>query len=129
MKSTHPDRESKLETAISYVLIIGVIISLMLEIIGMVLYFRQYGNLSISGDTGVFLRGNDFFSFIYDMLTGRQANGTAIMLMTSGLVVLMLTPFVRVLTSVIFFGQMKNLKYVWITLFVLVVITINLALH
>ena len=129
MKQGSSRVESKLESTISYILIVGLVFSLLLEIAGIIMYNRQYGNLLISANPEIFLHGNNFFYFIYELLAGKNKNGMAITLMTSGLLVLILTPFIRVLSSVILFGWEKNFKYVWITLFVLVVITISLALH
>ena len=43
-----------------------------------------------------------------------------------GIVVLMLTPYVRVVASVLYFGLAKNPKYLLITLFVLLVLTASL---
>jgi uncharacterized membrane protein len=123
-----PDIESRLETAISYLLISGVIVSLLLEVAGVILYLRGHGNLVISHDQGVFIQGRDFFSFIYQ-LWGNHTGGTAILLMISGVVVLILTPFIRIILSVVYFGWEKNWKYVFITLFVLLVITLSLTLH
>ena len=37
--------ESKLETVVSYFLIIGVVISVLLEIIGISLFYKIYGNV------------------------------------------------------------------------------------
>jgi uncharacterized membrane protein len=123
------DTESKMESAISYLLITGVILSLLLEISGLVLYYIQNGNLQISQAAGAFINGNNFFSFIYEVISGRQHTGTGITLITAGLIVLLLTPFLRVVLSVIYFSAEKNLKYIWITLFVLVIITLSLSLH
>jgi uncharacterized membrane protein len=121
--------ESKFEKAISYLLITGVIISLILEIVGVVILYRSYGNLDISHEAGVYIKGHDFFSFIYQQIQDRQAITPAIILMTAGIIVLILTPYIRVIASVVYFAWQKNLKYVLITLFVLIVVTISLALH
>jgi len=43
-----------------------------------------------------------------------------------GIVVLMLTPYVRVLASVLYFGLVRNPKYLLITFFVLIVLTASL---
>ena len=124
-----PDIESRLETAISYLLISGVIVSLLLEVAGVILYLRGHGNLVISHDQGVFIQGGmDFFSFIC-RFWGNYAGNTAILLMIAGIVVLILTPFVRIIVSAVYFGWEKNWKYVFITLFVLLVITLSLTLH
>ncbi len=123
-----PEIESRLENAISYLLITGVVISLLLELAGVSLYLHDHGNLMISQAPGVFLQGKDFFSFIYGFWR-QLAGSTAIQLMVAGMVVLILTPFVRIILSAIYFGWEKNWKYVFITLFVLVVITLSLTLH
>jgi len=39
--------ESKLETAVSYILIVGVVVSILLEIIGISLFYQKYGNVQI----------------------------------------------------------------------------------
>ncbi len=120
---------SKLETAISYLLIIGVIASLVLEVIGMVLFYRAYGQLGISQDKTVFIYGRDFFTFIYNQFREGRSEGSAILFMTAGIVVLLLTPYVRVILSVFYFGWERNLKYVLITLFVFAVLTASLIFH
>ena len=56
-------------------------------------------------------------------------NRLIILLMIAGIVVLILTPFIRIIVSVVYFGREKNWKYVFITLFVLLVITLSLTLH
>jgi len=121
--------ESKLETGISYLLITGVIVSLLLEIIGIIILYHSYGHLAISQDAAMFIRGHDFFSFIYEQFGGKYVAESGTLFMTTGIIVLILTPYIRVIVSVIYFGWEKNIKYVLITLFVLVVVTLSLALH
>jgi uncharacterized membrane protein len=121
--------ESKLETAISWLLIIGVIISLALEIAGIAVYYHAYGQLGIATDQSMFIRGKNFFSFVYDQFRSGQNSNAAARLMIAGIIVLILTPFARVAVSVLYFAREKNIKYVVITLFVLIVITISLLRH
>jgi len=121
--------EPKLETGISYLLIAGVIISLLLEIVGVILLYNTFGSLAISRDAGMYIRGSDFFTFMLEEFQGKHPQGSAVHLMTAGIIVLILTPYIRLIASVFYFGWKKNIKYVLITLFVLVVITISLALH
>lgn len=120
---------SKLEIGISYLLTAGVIVSLLLEIIGIILLFRSYGSLAISTDAGMFIKGSNFFSFMLEQFRVKSAQGSAIRFMTAGIIVLILTPYIRLIASVLYFGWEKNIKYVLITLFVLVVVTLSLALH
>ena len=121
--------ESKLETGISYLLMVGVIVSLVLEILGVALLYYSNHSLAVSQGESVFFRGNDFFTFIFQQFQGGHSQGIGLQLMTIGIIVLILTPFIRLVTSVVYFGWEKNLKYVLITLFVLVVITLSLILH
>ncbi len=121
--------ESKLETAISYLFIIGVITSFVLEIMGIILFYHAYGQLGISQDKAMFIHGRDFFSFIYNQFKESHTEGSAILFMTAGIVILILTPYLRVILSAFYFAWERNFKYVLITLFVLAVVTISLVLH
>ena len=125
--------ESKLETIISYLLILGVLTSVVLITIGIILYYDANGNLQIvtekSQNSNVFISGQNFFSLIIyqsQRLFGLQ---NAFVFMTLGLIILILTPYIRAITSVVYFAWEKHYKYVLITLFVLVVLTASLALH
>jgi uncharacterized membrane protein len=132
-KPTLGSGETKLETAISYLLICGVIISVLLISIGIALYYGETGNLHIPTDPAknpsVFIRGDNFFAYtigVFEHLFGSQ---NALVFVTVGLAVLILTPYVRAIASVLYFALEKNLRYVLITLFVLIVLTVSLALH
>jgi uncharacterized membrane protein len=122
-------REPKLESIISYLLIIGVITSVILEIIGLVLYFGAYGNLQVSQAPNVYINGENFFAFIVERLQNLFVSENAILFLTLGIIILILTPYARAIASLIFFAWEGNRKYVLITLFVLVVLTISLILH
>jgi uncharacterized membrane protein len=121
--------ESKLETGISYLLIAGVIVSLLLEIVGIILLYRSYGSLDVSRDADMYIRGRDFFTFMLEQFQGKHVQGNAIQFITAGIIVLILTPYIRVIGSVLYFIWEKNTKYVLITLFVLIIVTSSLALH
>ena len=121
--------ESKFERIIGYILISGVAISLFLEVIGIILYYRSYGQFKILEDKTVFIHGKNFFYFLFELIQGEHVHQKAIWLMTLGIAILMLTPYVRVILSVIHFSHEKNVKYVLITLFVLALLTMSLALQ
>ena len=120
---------SKLERAISYLLITGVILSLILEVIGITVFYRVYGNLDVSENERMFIHAEDFFNFIYHLFEGRYAQDKAILTMILGISILILTPYIRVIMSVFYFIWERNIKYVGITLFVLIVLTISLITH
>jgi uncharacterized membrane protein len=121
--------ESKLETVVSYILIIGVVISVLLEIIGISLFYRTYGNVQISQSKTVFISGQNFFAFVLDQIQHLFVSQNAITFMTLGLIILILTPYIRAISSVVYFAWEKNRNYVLITIFVFIVLTASLALH
>jgi uncharacterized membrane protein len=126
---TTSDGEPRLELIISRLLIAGVITSLVLEATGMALFYRSYGNLNISHAAAMFIQGHDFFSFIGTLFSGGPRGETPLFLMTLGVIVLMLTPLVRVISAVVYFAAKRNLKYVVITVVVLAALTVSLILH
>ncbi len=119
--------ESKFEKAISTVLISGVIGSLLLEGIGIVSFYRTYGHLRVLEKESLFLHGTNFFNFLTNLLRGNYPHESPILLMSFGIAFLVLTPYVRVALSVFYFAREKNVKYVLITVFVLILLTLSLA--
>ena len=130
MKTNRPDNsEDKFEKVISYLLMTGVVLSILLEVVGVVMFYHAYGNLNISQQPGMFIKGHDFFSFIYQQIQNRSTTTPALLFMIAGIVVLILTPYIRVIASFLCFSWQKNWKYVIFTLFVLIVVTLSLTLH
>jgi uncharacterized membrane protein len=121
--------ETKFERTISYLLIIGVILSLILEIIGILVFYHAYGNLDVSESGRMFIRGENFFNFMYRLFEGEYAQDKAILGMVLGISILILTPYLRVIMSVFYFIWEKNIQYIGITLFVLIILTISLITH
>lgn len=121
--------EARLEVILSYILIAGVIISLSLMLVGIILLYIDTGNLNISRDQSMFIHGNNFFNFIYRLLQGQRPESLSLSFIVIGTVVLMLTPLIRVLASLIYFATVKDLKYVFITLIVLSILTVSLSMH
>lgn len=121
--------ESRLEAAISYLLVGGVVTSLFLEIIGMASFYYSYGQLHITEKKAMFIRGENFFRLVYGLLERNDGQKGAIFLMTLGITILILTPYVRVILSVLFFAWRRNIKYMLITIVVLMVLTTSLLFH
>jgi uncharacterized membrane protein len=119
--------EDRFDRAIGYVLITGVVISLLLEAVGILLYHLSYGNFNILEERSLFIHGSNFFDFMIELFKGNYAGKRTVFLMSVGVVILILTPYVRVLMSVLYFAWEKNTKYIFITLFVLLLLTISLA--
>jgi uncharacterized membrane protein len=118
---------NRFEKTISYLLLVGVAISLILETIGMILFHHSYGYSSVSEEREMFIHGRNFFKFVVNLFEGRYVGKEAMLLMSFGMVALILTPYVRVAMSVFYFAWEKNIKYVVITSFVLALLTISLT--
>jgi uncharacterized membrane protein len=122
--------ESRLEAIISYILITGVIISLCLEVTGIVLFYLSYRNFVILlEDRSAFIQAGSFFNFLYVIFQRDGFENKAFLFMTLGLAALILTPYIRVIASFIYFAWKRNFKYIIITAFVLLVLTLSLATH
>ena len=119
---------TRLEILISILLITGVVLSMLLEAAGMLAFYRSYHNLDVSSGNSFNIHGQDFFTYVFALIRGGEG-GAALYLMSLGIVVLVLTPYIRVVMSAIFFALEKDYKFVFITAFVLVVLTLSLALH
>jgi uncharacterized membrane protein len=128
-KKAEGSGETGLETGVSYILITGVIVSFLLEVAGLVLFYRTFHSMAFGRDGAMVLRGQDFFTFSWRLLSGHSDLTLAVRLLTLGIVVLILTPYVRAIMSVVYFAVTKNVKYVLITLFVLAVLTVSLVTH
>lgn len=121
--------ESRLETIISYILIVGVVISFVALSIGLLIFWRAHDSWAIVQNQSAFIRGENFFSFLVDNLRGSVPMPAGVRIMTLGVALLILTPYVRTVLSVIYFAAEKNYKYFVITIFVLAVLTWSLAVH
>lgn len=122
--------ESKLETAISYLLITGIAISLALITAGLIMFYIYYGNLNIALDNRLmYVHGQNFFSFLYELVTQQYSRNNSITLITFGVATLLATMYLRVVLSFFYFAWKKDIKYLIITAFVLTVLTLSLTLH
>lgn len=126
----HASSEEKLELAISYILIGGVLVSIAIEAFGIASYYSMNANLDIVLQPSFAMTGTDFFTYTGILIQRLFAGAWApTMILSLGIVVLMLTPYLRVAASMIYFGLSKNPKYLCITMFVLIVLTASLLVH
>ncbi len=121
--------QPKLDHVIIGLLITGVAASIVLEIIGMVLFYRFRGSLTISTKATAFIQGHDL-GFLAHHVTGMiREQGIDIFFMTLGIIVLILTPLARVIVSIAYFAFERDVKFLFITLFVLAVLSASLLIH
>jgi uncharacterized membrane protein len=123
----HDDRKMRLtEIFISYVLRIGVVISLIFIVGGMLLSFFHHNEYvsSLAALERLTQPGAAFPHTLSDILTGvRNTKGQAFV--AFGLIVLILTPIVRVAVSTLFFIYQGDKIFVLITLVVLVILSLS----
>lgn len=119
-----------LETIIGYILVIGVIISLIIESLGLIMYIMSEKTIYIDlNNESTRIAFQDFFVYLSNIVVSifHELNYTNMMAL--GLVILMLTPYLRVIASVLYFTFTHNYKYVIITLIVLTILTLSLITH
>ncbi len=125
--SEKTDHHFDMEILIGYILLVGVLLSVALLAIGFIWRWERSGNLRFQHT----IVGMNFFEFL--LISLRQMDFHELrprVMLNMGIAVLMLTPFVRVLASMLYFAfAAHNWKYSAFTLFVLSVLTYSLFLR
>ena len=116
-----------LEALIGRILTLGVLFSMILLSLGLIVYVFQNGGLNLTFDESLVLSGENIFMVmrpLFKALLSRENPSRTFMAL--GILMLMVTQYVRVVASVLYFSMIRDLKYVVITLFVLTIITLSL---
>ena len=121
-------RRRDIETIISYILTIGVLVSLVVEAVGLG-YYATTESLQVDFTSRWQTSGNDFFAYAWGTLLSLGVGATPLSLIGLGIILLMFTPYLRVFASTLYFTAERNPKYALISLFVLAVLTISLKAH
>jgi uncharacterized membrane protein len=132
MNDSHPIQKeaqdgSGMDALIGGVLLIGILSSVGLILVGLVWHWVVSGKLQLEYS----IAGMNFFQFLWSDL-GQAVSGKVQprLLINLGIAVLMLTPFIRVLTSIFYFTFAKReFKYILFTGFVFCVLTYSLFLR
>jgi len=120
-------KEAMMEGFIGYVLLAGVAVSAVLVIVGLAWHWVRTGHL---GADYTIPRMNLFEFIVADVRQVVSGPFRPRLLISLGIAALMLTPYVRVLASMIFFALVeRNWKYSLFTGFVLAVLTYSLFLR
>ena len=115
----------KVETAISYVLRIGVVVSVITVLIGMAMVFSHHpGYASITGHVSYHSVTDSSTTFPHTLgqLGTALSNLTGEGIIVLGLIVLLATPVLRVAVGVVSFIYEKDPPMTFVTLFVLAVL-------
>jgi len=133
MRSIHHSMKTEttahfdMEILIGYILLGGVLLSTALLIIGLVWHWAQTGHLRLEYP----IMGMNLFEFVRQGV--KQIASGAIhpnLMVNLGIAVVMFTPYVRVLASMLYFAWVEhNRKYTLFTGFVLVALTYSLFLR
>jgi uncharacterized membrane protein len=120
-------QEARMDALVGYVLLGGVILSVVLIVAGLLWRWINTGQLGVEYT----IPRMNLFEFLAAELRDLFAGAFRPRLLISlGIVVLMLTPYVRVLASLLFFAFVEhNAKYSAFTAFVLAVLTYSLFLR
>ncbi len=125
-----PDKqrlEIDMDLIVGYILLVGVLVSIALILVALIWKWKLTGNIefefNLSGVNFFEIASHEFWLAASGALSPRLMLGL-------GILTLMLTPFVRVLVSMIYFMvALRNWKYTLFTAFVLVVLTYSLFLR
>ncbi|MEM2237935.1 MAG: DUF1634 domain-containing protein [Candidatus Caldarchaeum sp.] len=116
---------SKLETLLSSILMVGIVLSLIVLVAGLASYQLSAGSTIVLSEQ-YRVSAPSFLDYLKNLPeNGLGAKG----LMAIGLSLLMLTPYARVVTSLVYFAVKHDIKYLLITAFVSTVLTISLLTH
>jgi len=116
-----------MDVLVGYILLTGVLLSLTLITTGLVWAWFRTGRLEVNYP----ITGVNLFQFVVgETRLAAQGAIRPRLLVNLGVTALMLTPFVRVAASVVYFmGVLKNWKYTLFTAIVLTVLTYSLFLR
>ena len=119
-----PDRSIGMETLIGYILLVGVVISIALLLAGTVWHWFTTRTLRLDYE----IKSNNLWDFLVtSFTTGALTPKTVVDL---GISVLLLTPYLRVLASMLYFlFAERNWKYSLFTFFVFSVLSYSLFLQ
>ena len=121
------NRQFEMDALVGTILQDGVLLSLSLIVAGLCWRWFRTGGLTVD----YHITGMNLFQFVVDEIhLGVRGAIQPRLLINLGIAVLMLTPFIRVAASVVYFmGVLRNWKYTFFTAVVLTVLTYSLFLR
>jgi uncharacterized membrane protein len=125
--STHPGGcRFQIETFVGYILLLGLLGSVTLLLIGMSWRWLETGTLQLDYSLG----GMNLFRFmVAEMQLLTHGTISPRIIVSLGITVLLLTPYLRVLSSMLYFAIAEHdIKYTCFSGFVLAVLTYSLFL-
>jgi len=119
--------EYKMDILVGYILLTGVLVSIVLIATGVVWHYVDTGHLGFDYS----IAGMNLFQFVLNEIHQfTQFHLRPRLFVNLGIAALMLTPYIRVLASMLFFALAEqNYKYTTFTAIVLMVLTYGLFLR
>ncbi len=119
--------QTRMDTLVGYLLLGGVLLSMGLILVGMAWRYAATGSVSLDYS----IRGMNLYEFVSaEIRLALAGQWRPRLFVSGGIVVLMLTPYLRVLASMLYFMlALKNWKYTLFTGIVLAVLTFSLFLR
>jgi uncharacterized membrane protein len=118
----------RLQLGISWILRVGVVLSVIFEAAGLLLNYVQTGSSSFAFGGTWRVAGGNFFDFTLATVRSLVSGVNPVELVSLGIITLMFTPYFRVIASMVYYCVEKDWKYVAITSFVFLVITYALVM-
>jgi len=105
------------------------VVSLVLESAGVLLNYLRTGDSTLGPPFSPQWRdtGGNFFGFASSTFSSVLAGVTPVGLTALGVIVLLLTPYARIIAAAVYYAAERDWKYVSITLFVFTVVTCGLV--
>lgn len=127
IETVREPRQFEMDTLVGIILQDGVLLSLGLIVIGLFWRWLRTGGLVLDYQ----ISGVNLFEFLTaEVRLAVHGSVRPRLLINLGIAVLMLTPFVRVAVSMVYFmGVLRNRKYTFFTAIVLIVLTYSLFLR
>lgn len=118
---------SNMEVLVGYILLVGVLVSIVLIGIGLIWHYAATGRLGLVYS----IAGMNLYHFVLsDFSQVAHLSIRPRLLVNVGIATLMLTPYVRVLASMLYFAfAARNGRYTVFTAFVFLVLTYSLFLR
>jgi uncharacterized membrane protein len=119
--------EYEMDSLVGYILLIGVLTSIALIVAGVIWHYANTGHVGLDYS----IVGMNLFQFVLsEFRQFTQLHLRPRLLVNLGIATLMLTPYIRVTASMLFFGfAERNYKYTAFTAMVFVVLTYSLFLR
>lgn len=109
-----------LEYLLGVILVIGVVSGLVILATGLAMYIYTHG-------LGIDLRESIEYSSISSWIGGLGCLDIVTRILSIGLVIVILTPYVRAIASLIWFIYHRDWKFVLLTVFVSIVLTLSIT--